>query len=111
MAGKKEAEKKQEEQQEQLRRIRTPRRDELEMFGLVVQLHGTNQIKVACEDGKERMIRIPGKMRKRVWIRQGDVVIVKLWDFQPIKGDVVWRYLGFQTEHLRRKGLLDKLPL
>jgi len=108
--GKKEDEL-QKQREEQLRKIRTPRRNDLEMFGVVIQLHGAGQVSVMCEDGVQRNCRIPGKMKKRTWMRERDVVIVKLWDFQPIKADVVWRYIGVQTEHLKRKGFLDKLPV
>ncbi|MCR4368914.1 MAG: translation initiation factor eIF-1A [archaeon] len=100
-----------EDQQEAVRRIRLPNRKELEMFGIVLQRQGGDQIKVLCEDGVERSCRITGKMRKRAWTRERDVVIVKLWDFQPIKADIKWRYIGFQVEHLKRKGYLDKLPV
>jgi translation initiation factor 1A len=108
--GKKEEEAAQ-AQEEQLKRIRLPHRNELEMFGIVSQLVGGRQVMVLCEDGKERNCRIPGKMAKRVWMRMNDVVIVKLWDFQPEKADVVWRYMGVQTEHLKKKGYLSKLPV
>lgn len=81
------------------------------MFGVVLQLFGGDQIKVSCEDGIERMCRIPGKIKKRVWIRERDIVIVRLWDFQPIKADIIWRYTGVQAEHLKKKGFLNKLPL
>ena len=91
-------------------RLRLPNKKDLEMFGIAIQLHGGDQIKVACEDGKERMCRIPGKLKKRVWIREGDIVIIKLWDFQPIKADIVWRYLGMQVERLEREGYLKNLP-
>ncbi|MFH1240284.1 MAG: translation initiation factor eIF-1A [Candidatus Diapherotrites archaeon] len=90
-------------------RIRFPRKQDNEQFGFVTQLMGANQIKVRCEDGLERNCRIPGKLKKKVWIRDGDLVVVKVWDFQPIKGDIVWRYLPPQTNHLRRKGLLKNL--
>ena len=90
-------------------RLRLPNRKEGEMFGIAVQLMGADQIKVQCEDGKERSCRIPGKLKKRVWIREGDVVVVKLWSFQPNKGDIVWRYLGTQTERLKREGHLKNL--
>ena len=109
--GKKEEAQKEQAQQEELRRIRLPKRDELEMFGVVSQLVGGNHVKVMCEDGKERNCRIPGKLKKRVWMRLNDIVIVKLWDFQPSNADVIWRYLGIQTEHLKRKGYLDKLQV
>ena len=108
--GKKEEEA-QKAQEEQLRKIRLPRKEDLEMFGIVTQLQGGSQVNILCEDGIERNCRIPGKMRKKTWMRQRDIVIIKLWDFQPSKADVVWRFLGMQTEHLKRKGYLSKLPV
>jgi len=92
-------------------RLRTPNKKDLEMFGLLVQLHGSDQVRVLCEDGLERMCRIPGKMRKKVWLREGDVVIVKLWDIQRSRADVVWRFFGAQVEQLRRKGYLKNIPV
>ena len=91
------------------RRMRVPNKLELEQFGKVVQLVGVNNIQILCEDGIERICRIPGKMFKHIWIKPNDVVIVKIWDFQPSKGDVVWRYLGFQVTQLEKKGLLTEL--
>lgn len=111
MVSKKELEKQEEWRLEEIKKIRLPRREELEMFGLVLKLHGTDQIKVLAEDGVERMCRIPGKMRKSVWIRENDIVIIRLWDFQPIKADIAWRYTGNQSEHLKKRRLLDKLPV
>jgi len=92
-----------------VRKQRTPMKEQLEMFGKVVQLMGVNNIQIMCEDGVERICRIPGKMFKHIWLKPNDVVIVKLWDFQPSKGDVVWRYIGFQTSQLERRGLLNEL--
>jgi len=108
--GKKEAQK-QENQEAQLRRIKLPRKDGLEMFGVVLQRLGGDQIKILCEDGQERNCRITGKMRKRAWMRDRDVVIIRLWDFQPSKADIVWRYIGFQVEHLKKRGFLKNLPV
>ncbi|MFH0970036.1 MAG: translation initiation factor eIF-1A [Candidatus Diapherotrites archaeon] len=98
-------------EQETQYRLRLPFREHGEMFGIITKMHGTNQVAVMCEDGKDRMCRIPGKLKKRVWMREGDVVIIRLWEFQPIKADVVWRYLPIQTEKLRRQGLLEKLSI
>lgn len=98
-------------EEEAVSRIRMPKRKELEMFAITSQLLGADKIRALCEDGEERICRIPGKLRKRVWIREGDLIIVRLWDFQPIKADVVWRYIKVQTNHLKKKGLLDKLPI
>ena len=109
--GNKSEEAQQAKEQQLIAKIRYPRRDELEMFAIATQLMGTDQVKTIAEDGIERQARIPGKMRKKVWIRQGDLLIIRLWDFQPIKADIVWRFLGTQAEHIRRKGLLNKLPI
>lgn len=78
-----------------------------DVLGVVVKLLGFDRIMVKCQDGHERLCRIRGKMKRRVWIRDGDVVLVSPWDFQSDKrGDVVWRYTHAQAETLRRKGLL-----
>jgi len=69
---------------------------------------GANRLKVRCFDGKERMARIPGKMKKRIWIRENDVVIVVPWDFQDEKADVVWRYTRPQADYLERKGYIKR---
>jgi len=92
-------------------RMRLPNPENLEQFALVTQLMGSNQVKAICEDGTERQFRIPGKLLKKVWIRENDVIIIQLWDFQPTKGNVVWRYLGNQVEWLRRNGKLAKLQM
>jgi len=98
-------------EEEAISRIRMPKRKELEMFAVATQMVGGDKIKAMAEDKIERICRIPGKLRKRVWIREGDLVIIKLWDFQPSKADVIWRYIKVQTNHLKRKGLLNNLPL
>ncbi|HOW29062.1 MAG TPA: translation initiation factor eIF-1A [archaeon] len=92
-----------------IRKLRTPFRKDLEMYGKVIQLMGSNQVKVSCEDAQDRICRIPGKLFKHVWLKANDIVIVKLWDFQPSKADVVWRYQGFQKTSLEKRGELTKL--
>jgi initiation factor 1A len=48
-----------------------------------------------------------GKLKRRVWIRVGDIVLVSPWDFQSDKrGDIFWRYRKNQTEWLRSHGYL-----
>ena len=59
-----------------------------------------------CEDGETRLARIPGKMRRRQWVREGDLIIVWPWDFQDSKADVKHRYTKTQSMYLSRKGVL-----
>ena len=87
-------------------RVRLPNKREGEIFGIADQLLGAARIKVMCADGKSRLGRIPGKMKKRMWIREGDLVIVKPWAFQDEKADIVWRYTKTQANYLSRKQMI-----
>ncbi|MGH9909135.1 MAG: translation initiation factor eIF-1A [Nitrososphaerales archaeon] len=71
-----------------------------ELLGRVVKLPGGDHIIVKCTDGKVRMGRIRGKMKRRMWVRENDVVLVVPWDFQDGKADIVWRYIGAHAEWL-----------
>jgi translation initiation factor 1A len=78
-----------------------------DVLGVATKLLGFDRILVRCQDGHERLCRIRGKMKRRVWIREGDVVLVSPWDFQSDKrGDLTWRYTKAQADMLRKKGLL-----
>lgn len=79
-----------------------------DILGIAVKMLGYDRILVKCQDGHERLCRIRGKMKRRVWIREGDVVLVSPWDFQHDKrGDIFWRYTRAQAEMLRRKGKIS----
>ncbi len=93
---------------EEILRLPYPKMKEGEMFGIADQLLGASRIKIMCADGKSRMGRIPGKIKKRMWIREGDLVIVRPWDFQDDKCDVHYRYTKTQASHLSRKKVLPK---
>ncbi|EQD33403.1 translation initiation factor IF-1A, partial [mine drainage metagenome] len=70
---------------------------------------GGSHLSVMCEDGFTRVTRIPGKMKKRMWIREKDLVIVKPWQFQNEKADIVYRYTQTQSNYLRRNGSLPEI--
>jgi translation initiation factor 1A len=89
-------------------RVRTPNRNEREVLGTVTNLLGGSRVTVQCMDSVTRMCRIRGKMKKRTWVREGDIVIVVPWDFQDEKGDIIWRYTGPQAEWLQKKGYLKE---
>ena len=79
-----------------------------DVLGIATKLLGFDRIMIKCQDGHERLCRIRGKMKRRVWIREGDVVLVSPWDFQSDKrGDIIWRYTRGQADWLRKKGYLN----
>ena len=91
---------------------RTKLPEEGEIFGIVEMMLGADKLKVFCEDGKVRICRIPGKMRKRVWIRVGDLILVKPWKVQSDKrGDVIHRYTPTQASWLKKAGYIKNLPI
>jgi len=78
-----------------------------EVLGIAEKMLGYDRLTVRCQDGLTRLCRIRGKMKRRVWIRVNDVVLVCPWDFQTeTRGDIVFRYKGGQTEWLRTSGYL-----
>jgi len=87
-------------------RVKMPNRRINEMFALADQILGGRRVSVLCEDGETRLARIPGKMRRRQWVREGDLIIVWPWDFQESKADVKHRYTKTQAMYLSRKGVL-----
>jgi translation initiation factor 1A len=82
--------------------VRLPKKWNKEQFGLAELMMGANHIRVRCMDGVVRMGRIKGTMKKRIWIREGDTLIVAPWSFQDAKCDIMYRYLKPQAEWLRR---------
>lgn len=87
-------------------RVRLPKKRNREMFASADLMMGANHIRVRCIDGVTRMGRIKGKIKKRVWIREGDTLIVVPWSFQDEKCDIIYRYLQPQVDWLRRNRYL-----
>ena len=85
---------------------------DFEVLGIAEKLLGYERVMVRCLDGFTRLCRIRGKMKRRVWIRLNDVVIVSPWDFQRDKrGDITYRYRRNQTAWLRNNGYLEELEV
>jgi len=94
--------------EEEVFRVRMPRAREGEIFGIADQLLGASRIRVMCADGKSRLGRIPGKLKKRMWIREGDLVVVRPWAFQDEKCDIRHRYMRTESSYMSRRGMLPK---
>ncbi len=91
---------------EEVGRLPLPRRNRGEIFGIASQLMGAARIRVLCEDNSPRMGRITGKMKKKMWVRAGDLLILRPWGFQEGKADILFRYSRTQATYLARRNLL-----
>lgn len=89
-------------------RVRVPRNGEV--IGVVDQRVGANRMIVKCFDDKERNCRIPGSLRRKLWIRPGDIVIVKPWEFDGDKrGDILFKYTPAAIDWLKKRGFIKEM--
>lgn len=103
--------------EEGVTRVKFPSRRKGEMFARVIDIYGNDRMRVFCEDGKHRIGRIRGKIKKRVWIRKGDLVIVNPWDWESEmedklgKAEITWRYrkneISWLNRHRKIPDILD----
>ncbi len=99
-----------EEQVEQLEIRRTKLPQGSEVLGILDQRLGASRVRVRCLDGKTRICRVPGRLKRKLWVREGDVLLVKLWEFGgESKGDIIFKYKPSQVGFLRRKGYLKDI--
>ena len=100
------ADKQPEENPDGIVRAPMPKKQKREIFGIADQLLGASKIKVMCADGQSRIGRIRGKLKKRMWIREGDLLIIRPWEFQDEKADIIYRYTRTQASNLARRGVI-----
>ena len=92
-------------EQWEISRVRLPRKGEV--LGLVEMMLGGDRMRVQCDDGHVRICRIPGRLRKRVWIKPGNLVLVRPWELQTNeRGDIIYRYTPTQANWMKRRGHL-----
>ena len=88
-------------------RIKIPR--DKEVIGIIEQRLGGSRMRVKCLDGKTRICRIPGRLKRKLWIREGDVLLIEPWEYDNEKGDVIFKYQQNQVAWLKKKGYIKDL--
>ena len=108
MSKKKEEQARQEAIQNEIRRVKLPRGNQT--LGILEQRLGGSRMRVRCLDGKNRICRIPGRLKRSLWVREGDVLLIEPWELGgDAKGDVIFKYKPIQANFLRKKGYLKGL--
>jgi len=92
-------------QEEQKVRARMPRAGQV--VGIIDQRVGGSRMLVKCNDGKTRNCKTPGRLRRGMWLREGDYVIVEPWEFDDDKGGIMFKYTPAAVSQLKKKGILD----
>eukprot|EP01097_Dermamoeba_algensis_P012059 TRINITY_DN962_c0_g1_i1.p1 TRINITY_DN962_c0_g1~~TRINITY_DN962_c0_g1_i1.p1 ORF type:complete len:143 (-),score=49.28 TRINITY_DN962_c0_g1_i1:165-593(-) len=75
-------------------------------YAQVVKMLGNGRLEAQCFDGSKRLCHIRGKMRKKVWVNAGDIVLIGLRDFQDGKADVILKYTSDEARSLKALGHL-----
>ena len=103
MSRKQEEQERIEQEQMELRRVRLPRNRET--LGVCEQRVGGSRMRVRCLDGKTRICRIPGRLKRKLWVLEGDILLIEPWELSgDERGDVIFKYKPIQFEVLRDKG-------
>jgi len=91
------------EGQEEILRVRLPRGKEV--LGIIEQRLGASRMLVKCFDGHTRTCRVPGRLKRKLWLREGYIVLVEPWEYQSEgKGDIIYNYSKAAVEWLKKKG-------
>jgi len=95
---------------EELVRVKIPRGNQV--IGIIDQRLGGSRTRVRCLDGKTRICRIPGRLKRKLWIREGDILLIEPWEFEKeTKGDIIFKYKQTQIDWLKNKGFLKDLEI
>ena len=92
------------QEEPKIARARLPKGEEI--IGIIEQRLGGNKMLVNCLDGKSRNCRVPGRLKRKLWLRPNDVVIIQPWDLDKNKGDVIFKYKPNQITWLKKYGYL-----
>jgi translation initiation factor 1A len=79
-------------------------KDESQEYAQVTKMLGNGRLEASCFDGQTRLCHIRGKFTKRVWINQGDIILIGLRDYQDGKGDVIHKYSLDEARTLKAYG-------
>ncbi|KAI0908374.1 hypothetical protein F4823DRAFT_599524 [Ustulina deusta] len=83
-------------------------KEEGQEYAQVVKMLGSGRLSCSCFDGQTRLAHIRGKLRKKVWINNGDIILLSLRDYQDDKGDVLIKYTADEARSLKQYGELPE---
>ena len=83
-----------------------PVKEEGQEYGKAEKNLGDCRFLLYCYDGKERIGKVRGKLRKRVYVNVGDFVLLGTRDYQDDKVDIIDKYSPDEVNKLRKIGEL-----
>ncbi|KAJ2523435.1 Translation initiation factor 1A [Coemansia sp. RSA 1939] len=83
-------------------------KEEGQEYAQVIKLLGNGRLDASCFDGISRLAQIRGSMRKKIWINQGDIILLSLREFEDKKADVIQKYSPDEARLLKQYGELPE---
>lgn len=90
--------------EEDISRVKLPRGKQV--IGIVDQRLGGSRMRARCLDGKNRICKIPGRLKRKLWVREEDTILIEPWELDNDKGDVLFKYKKNQVSWLKQKGYI-----
>ena len=80
-----------------------------QIYGRIITALGMSNFKIACLDGKERIGKIRGTMKRKKgqWLEKGDLCLLSLRDFQDSKVDILCKYTADEARRLKSLGKIN----
>ena len=82
-------------------------KDDSQEYAKIIRMLGDRRIRAILTDGKEILAIIPGRFRKRCWMKIGDIIVVSCRDFQEDRYDVIHKYNEVEGRKLVK---IDEIP-
>ena len=79
-------------------------KEESEEYAQITKILGDGRFQCKCADGVDRIAHVRGKMRKRTWLANGDIILVSIREFEQEKCDVVEKYKEKEVAKLKSVG-------
>uniref|UniRef100_H0XHK9 S1-like domain-containing protein n=1 Tax=Otolemur garnettii TaxID=30611 RepID=H0XHK9_OTOGA len=83
-------------------------KEDWQEYAQVINMLGNGQFKAVCFDGVKRLGHIRGKLRKKVWIKTSDIILVGHRDYQDNTADVILVYNAEEARSLEAYGELSE---
>jgi len=91
-----------------------------QLYGQISKTLGGSRFLVKCFDKdpknnefilKEKICHVCGKMRKKVWINDNDLILLSVREFDETKGDIIHKYTNDEARKLKKKKLIPNIEL
>lgn len=77
-----------------------------QFIGIVEKRLGGSRMDVRAADGREILARVPGRAKKFLWIREGDIVLLEPWEYDEKRADLIYKYRNNEIKALEKQGMM-----